>query len=113
MVKQIVVQDRTYNRLVNLKEVYKAKGLGKIIDRCIDTFIDKFKNPKQVMITELNTIIDKYHYLFDNDEKEYLALFVGLIRANPTSRIGIAKSLLERVEEANTKQGQKVLNDGV
>ena len=111
MVKQIVVQDRTYNRLQDLKETYKAKGLGRIIDRCIDTYIDTYRNPKQIMINEFNTITDKYHYLFSNEEKEYLALFVALLRANQNARIGIARSLLRRVEEAHT--GQTVIKDGI
>jgi hypothetical protein len=106
MSKQIVVDDRVYNKLSSLKETYKAKGLGKIIDRCIDTYIDTYKNPKQKMIDELGTIIDKYHYLFNSQEKEYLALFISLIRAEGLKRVSIAEGLLHRIEEDTHKQHQ-------
>ena len=92
---QVLVKDRTYKRLTDLKSQYRSKSYNKIIDKLIDIHDHQFKNPKSIAIEELQTIFNKYHYVFNKEDFLILTEIPALLMGHTKTRINLLSRLLE------------------
>lgn len=107
MSKQVLVGERTYNRLLELKHQYRSKGLGKVIDKLIDIHDTQFKDPRLMALQDIKYMIDKWHYVFSPEDTFFLEQLPALIRAPPKNKAVILKNLADGLEE--TIKGQEQL----